>query len=61
MNEEAVPSWWRPFWGIAAATILTLLLVGSDDSLLVPSRVAFWSACFGFEYLAKQRYQRPTD
>jgi hypothetical protein len=61
MEEEAVPSWWRPFWGVAATATLTLLLVDSDYSLLAPSLIALWSACFGFEYLADQHCQGPTE
>jgi len=34
--EDSVPPWWRPYWGVVALGILTLLLIDEDYSLIVP-------------------------
>ena len=59
--EDQVPSWWRPFWGVATIAILTLLLIDQDYSFILPSLVGFGAACFGFEYLAEQDGRKPSD
>ena len=61
MQDEPVPSWWRPFWGAITAVMMTLLVLGNDYGLLLPILVGFGSASFGFEYLAHQDADRPSD
>ena len=61
MQDDPVPSWWRPFWGATAAAVVTLLVLDNDYGLLLPTLAGFGSACFGFEYLAHQDGDRPSD
>ena len=56
-----MPPWWRPYWGVVALGILTLLLIDEDYSLIVPWLAGICAACFGFEYLAKQHGGEPSD
>jgi hypothetical protein len=61
MQDDRVPSWWRSFWGAPAAAAVTLLVLDNDYGLLAPSVAGLGIACFGFEYLARQGGNQPSD